>query len=509
MSDDASPLLLGIDAGTSRIRALVFRPDGTLLAEGSKAAPTRKPRPGWAEQDPEEIWLAFCQAVRSALATIERPARLRGLAIGSVGEAFVPLDERGRPTYPVIAWYDERPADEMQGFVAHIGKDRIFETTGLSPDPMFTLVKLLWLKAHAPDALARTRTILNVTHYLAWRLTGVPGSDYSQASRTLAFDLHRRVWARDMIEDCGIDPALFQENRPLGERLGPILPDVASMLNLPPDCIVGVGGHDHLLGALAAKALTRGGMLNSLGTAEAVTLAVEKSITDRKLSERGFNQGVLILDGRPIPYVFGGFHTSGAAIEWFRSLFAEDMPHEALIREAEAIDPVTHGVTFIPDLRGKLIPHSDPLARGAWLGLGADTGRAVLYRAILEGLALEARSSIDALGDIEGVPAIETIRAIGGNTRNTLLLQIKASVYRQPIIASDLSESTALGAALLGGLSAGLWPSFDLALKGLTQKTRAIEPREDWTHLYERQYQEVFRNAYAALKPLNHARVVV
>ncbi|MGI9449472.1 MAG: FGGY-family carbohydrate kinase [Geminicoccaceae bacterium] len=503
--EDKSPLLLGIDAGTSRVRALVFTLAGEVLAHGSQAAPTKRPQTGWAEQDPEAIWDACCHAVKTAVSEINQPARIQGLAIASVGEAFVPLDQAGQPTYPVIAWYDERPKQQVRELVDRVGSARLFDVTGLTADPTFSLLKLLWLKSHAADALSRTRRILNITHYLAWKLTGEPGSDYSLASRTLAFDLHRRIWADDMIRECGIDPTLFQPLRPLGAKLGSILPDIARALGLSPDCAVGVGGHDHLVGALAADALKPGVMLNSLGTAEAVTLALEKSISDPVLSSRGFNQGVLMLKDEPIPYVFGGFQTSGASIEWFRSLFGQDTAHETLIQDAKTVSPGSEGVTFVPDLRGKLVPHNDPLARGAWFGLNADVGNATLYRAILEGLAFEARQSIDALRDIDGVPSIESIRAIGGNTQNELLMRIKASVYQKPIIANDMPEATALGAALLGGLAAGMWPNLETALKGLARNQRQIEPVDEWMDLYELKYQGIYRNAYAALRPLNHA----
>ena len=501
----SSPLLLGIDAGTSRVRALVFEMNGQVLSEGSKSAPTRRPKVGWAEQDAEAIWTACCEAVRSAVAGLERPERIRGLAIASVGEAFVPLDKAGEPTFPVIAWYDERPTKELQTLTKRIGKDRLFDITGLSPDPTFSLLKLLWLKAQEPDAFKRTQRFLNVTHYLAWRMTGIPGCDYTQASRSLALDLHKRIWADDLIRENGIDPSLFQPLRPLGAKLGTLLPEVAAALGLAPDCAIGVGGHDHLVGALAADALTKGTMLNSLGTAEAVTLAVEKSITDPKLAKRGFNQGVLMLNDEVIPYVFGGLQTSGASIEWYRHLLGQDIEHETLIEDATNVAPGSDGITFIPDLRGKLVPEPDPSARGAWLGLNADAGRGELYRAILEGLAFEARQSIEALDDIDGVPEIDAVRAIGGNTQNSLLLQIKASVYQKRMIANEMPEATALGAALLGGLAAGLWPSLDEAIEGLTLNQNVIDPVESWVDLYERHYQQVYRQAYAALRPLNHA----
>ena len=208
------PLLLGIDAGTSRMRALVFTMDGRVVAAGSATAPTRRPQPLWAEQDAEAIWQACIAAIRTAVEALDRPDRIRGLAISSVGEAFVPLDEEGEPTWPVIAWYDQRPKDELARLFEVIDRDGLFAITGLAVDPTFTVLKLLWLKANAPEALGRTRRILNITHYLAWRLSGVEAADLSQASRSLALDLHGQAWADDLIAELGIAPRALRRASP-------------------------------------------------------------------------------------------------------------------------------------------------------------------------------------------------------------------------------------------------------------------------------------------------------
>jgi xylulokinase len=173
--------------------------------------------------------------------------------------------------------------------------------------------------------------------------------------------------------------------------------------------------------------------------------------------------------------------------------------------EAEAIPPGSLDAIFVPDLRGRLLPVPDPLSRGAWLGLTADHGRGALYRAVLEGLAFEARLSVDGLDGIAGIPEILAIRAIGGNTRNALLMRIKASVYRHPISAAAMPEAASLGAALLGGVAAGVWPTAAAAVQGLSVTYDRIDPVDAWVDLYERCYREVYREAYAALRPLNHA----
>jgi xylulokinase len=203
------PLLAGIDAGTTRVRALIFTTDGRPIAEGSRPTEVRRPRPGWAEHDAEGLWQTACGALREALGQLDHPQRVVGVAVASVGEAFVALDRNGRPTGPTIAWYDERPVGQLEWLSQEIGVERLRALTGLAPDPTFSLCKLLWLKDRAPDALARTTLWLNVAHYLAWRLCGVPTSDLSLASRSLALDLQRRRWAEDLIREVGLSPRIF------------------------------------------------------------------------------------------------------------------------------------------------------------------------------------------------------------------------------------------------------------------------------------------------------------
>ena len=500
----ADPLLMGIDAGTSGIRALVFTLEGQLLAEASRSVPLARPNPGWAEHDPHALWEAARAAVRAATEQLGDPGRIIGVAAASVGEAFVALDRAGQPLGPVIAWYDERPRAELDWLSRKIGFERLHALCGLSPDPTFTLCKLLWLRANHPDLLAGAVRWLNVTHYLAWRLCGEMTCDPTLASRTLAFDLHKRVWADDLIAETGLSRDLFATIRPNGARLGGVTADAAAETGLPEGCAVGVGGHDHIIGALVLGALGPGIMFNSLGTAEAATATLPRPSAQPELLRLGYSQGTTEVEGEePVTYLFGGFPTSGACIEWFRSLF-DGVDHDTLIREAGSVPAGCHGVTFVPDLRGRISPVPDPLARGAWFGLAADTARGGLYRAVLEGIAFESRQTLDSLGPL-GVPEIREIRAIGGNTKNALLMQIKASVYQQAVKATEMAEVSALGAALMGGLAAGAFDDLARGQASLQPSLRTIEPVEPWGGRYDVQYREVYCPAYAALRNLHHA----
>ena len=459
------PLLCGIDAGTSRIRAIVFEPDGRPVAEGARPTPIRHLAPGQAEHDAQALWHATLEALRDALAGTDRPSRIRGLAVASVGEAGVLLDARGEPMAPVMAWYDTRPATDLEAFYARIDAARLHAITGLCPDPTFTLPKLLWLKANAPQILARAEAWQSISGWLSARLCGAQAMDFSLASRTLALDLEGRSWSREILEAAGIDAALFGAPAPAGTCLGRLLPDIAAATGLDPGCVVAVAGHDHLCGLLAVDADAPGVLMNSLGTAEALILVVDRPHTDPALGKAGFHQGTIEVD-RPLFYVFGGLPTSAAAVEWFRHGPGGGADHGTLTAEADAAAAAGHEVMFLPHLRLGSPPHPDPIGRGAFLGLSDGCDRGALFRAVLEGVALDGAHQIEALKGL-GFPAPQRVVAIGGGSRNRLFVQLKADLFGLPVETLEMPEATALGAALLGGLAAGLYPDLATARRGL------------------------------------------
>lgn len=498
------PLLVGVDFGTTHIRALVVATDGEVVATGGAPTPIAHPQPGWAEHDPESLWQATVAALRQATGQIDDADRVAGLAVASVGEAGVPLDAEGVPTHPAIAWFDTRPEGECRDLENRIGADTISRSAGCAPSPMFGLCKLLWLKAKAPDGYGRTRRWLNMADYLAWRLSGVAATDYSLASRTLALDLAGGRWALDLVREAGIDPGLLQPLMANGAALGPVTAEAARATGLPPHCIVGVGGHDHIVGALAADAWRPGTLLNSLGTAEALLLAHDRPVVDIALARTGYAQGAMMLD-QPRYYLAAANFTSGASADWAHRLVGQDLSHEDLIDEAEAAPPGSGGVHFLPTMRVGNPPYPAPVARGCLVGLYPEATRGVTYRAVLEGLAYEARQMLDGMGSDGFPPRIDRIRAIGGLSRNRLLMAIKASLFDRPITVLDMAEATGLGAAVLGGLAAGVFPDLDTALSGLRYSETEVRPDRKLRNLYAGRYHSVYRRLRSATDHLNTA----
>jgi xylulokinase len=500
MAGDA--LLVGIDFGTSNIKAIAFTRDGQIVAKSSVPTPTVYPQPGWAYFDPAALWAQTVAALCDMTAQIDNPARIVSVAVASIGETGVPIDAAGEPTYDAIAWFDTRTKDQAEQLRQRLGAENIFERTGMSLQPIFTLCKILWIQQHAPDAYARTASWLNAADYLTFRLCGVAASEFSLASRTLMLDINRLQWETTLVQEAGVAPSILAPLLPSGVKLGAVLPAVAAQTGLPTSAIVTTGGHDHVCGALALGVTRPGAVLDSLGTAEALFLATNEVLKDPAVGARGYAQGVHVSGGY---YILGGLYTSGACIEWFRETIGAGAEYAVLEREGSATPPGSLGVHFLPHLRTANPGYDDPRSRATFVGVTFDAKRGALYRAVLEGLAYEARYSLESILPYLPGTQIEQIVATGGGTRNQLLIQIKADIYNRPVSAVSIDEATTLGAAMLGGLGAGVYVDVADAVNSVRYTTKVIEPEAAAAAFYEQGFNRVYRELYPAVRSVHHA----
>jgi xylulokinase len=266
--------------------------------------------------------------------------------------------------------------------------------------------------------------------------------------------------------------------------------------------IVGILLATAVNGALALGVTQPGSMLNSLGTAEAVFLPLALPIVDPHLGRQGYTQGAHVVEGHY--YVFGGLYTSGASVEWWREIIGEAEGYADLIAAAEQVPPGSLGVCFLPHLRLANPPYDDPKGRGAFIGLTTDAKRGVLFRAILEGLAFESRLTLETVLTYPGVTPPQTIYAIGGNTRNDLLMQIKATLLNQAITVAEVAEATSLGAAMLGGLAAQVYADVPSALAAVHHQKHRVEPVPGQVDFYEQTFRQVYQRLYPTLRDLHH-----
>jgi xylulokinase len=499
-------LLLGLDLGTTSVKAVVYRTNGIAVGASARPTPTHVPRPGWAFYRPDELWQTVVAAIRGALADLPSPEEIASVAVASVGESGVLLDAAGAATTDSIAWFDTRTRPQATWLADRIGKDELFARSGLSLQPIFSLNKLLWHREHEPEAWARSVRWLMLADFIAFRLCGEAATDLSLASRTLLLDLRQKRWDEETLAQAEIDPKLLASLVPGGTSLGSVTTTAAALTGLPVAAVVASGGHDHVCGALAAGVTRPGQMLNSLGTAEALFLPIAQPLADPKAGRQGYTQGAHVVGGGY--YAFGGQYTSGASIEWLRDLLgASDDPvaYEELIAAAERVPAGSLGVLFLPHLRLANPPYDDPRSRGALIGLSMDAGRDVITRAIFEGLALESRNTLEPLLAYPEVTAPQSIVAIGGGTRNPLLMRVKASVTNRIHHVVEAQEATALGAALLGGLGAGVYEGVDDAVAAMRYGQQEIAPEPIDVPVYETIYNKVYQRFYPSVAPLSQA----
>jgi xylulokinase len=494
-------LVLGLDVGTTNIKSLALDSDGRIVAQGSEPTPRSHPRSGWTDFEPGPIWDAACQAIRAVVSQLKRPEAIKGIAVSSLAESVVPIDSGGQPLAPAIAWFDLRTTAEYEWICDQVGYETLFEISGLNPDPMFGLCKILWVKNNNRPAFEKARCWLHLADYVAFRLCGVPATDPSLACRTLAYDLHRRVWATEIIEAAGIDRSCFPPVCQSGTALGVITPTSARATNLSETTIVSVGLHDHISGAFAAGGLSAGVLLDSIGTSESLNSVFRKPLSDKRFAAHGLAQGAIWID-EPIYYLTGGLQTAGAAVEWFRRELGGKAGIAELVEEAALADESVP--VFLPHLIRSLTPYPDARASGAFVGIRSTTTRGGMFRAVLEGLAFEARAIADAMVTVAGLPPFAKILTIGSSFENRLLTQIKADVCGFPIHVNPVRETASLGAALLAGIGCGMFSSPSAAVQVARREEIIVEPNSERSKRLQGRYDEVYRDLYGQLRTAHH-----
>ena len=494
-------LVLGLDVGTTNLKCLALDEGGNVLAQGSQPTPRSHPQPGWTDFEPGPVWEAACQVIRDVVSQLERPQSVKGIAISSLAESIIPIDSQGQSLAPAIAWFDPRTVAEYEYIRDKVGYETLFKVSGITPDLMFSLCKVVWVKNHIPSAFRSARYWLQFADYVAFRLCGVPATDPSLACRTLAYDLKRGDWSNEILEAVGVPPGCFPPVRKSGSPLGRIIPSSAAATNLPETTVVSVGIHDHLSGAFAAGGLGDGILFDSIGTSETLLSVCHRPLFDERVAAYGLAQGAVWIE-EPIYYLAGGLQTAGAAVEWFRRELGGGASISELVQEAAAVD---HAIPiFLPHLTRSQTPHPDPQAAGAFVGIKSTTTRAAMFRAVLEGLAFEGRAAADAIITVARLPAYERMLTIGSSLENRLLAQIKADLHALPLKINPVREAVSLGAALLAGLGCGMFANASAAAQVARREEISVQPSLERSQQLQARYQQVYRELYPQLRTVHH-----
>ena len=458
-----SGALVGVDVGTSGVKAIAISPDGELLATAEEPYPLSTPRPGWAEQDPEDWW----RAAESCLARLpEGPVGLSGQMHG-----LVVLGDEGNALRPAILWNDQRTQAECEEIERRVGLERLIFLTGNRALTGFTAPKLLWLRRHEPETYTQIQHVLLPKDYVRFRLTGERAIDAADASGTLLFDVARRRWSEEVCTALEI---------PL-EWLPPSFESTE---------VAGAG--DQAAAALGVGIVSPGPVSVVLGTSGVVFAVLPAYAPDAHARLHVFCHAV-----PGTWHAMGVMLSAAGSASWLRHSLGGD--HGLLDTEAAAWQPGTEGLLFAPYLAGERTPHPDPDARGAFTGLSLRHDRGALWRAMLEGVAYGLRDSLELLRALGAAP--EVGRVSGGGARSRLWLRIVASVLGLPLERMESEEGSAFGAALLAGVRAGVFTDAAEAAARCVRARDRIEPEPAWTEAYAAGY-ERYRLLYPTLKPL-------
>ncbi len=467
--------ILAIDQGTTSTRAMIFDAEGTPVARAQRELLQRYPQPGWVEHDPDEIWRATVETSRAALAEAKLAAPdLAGIGITNQRETTI-LWERasGRPIAPAIVWQDRRTAALCGCLVQDGHGAMVQDKTGLVIDPYFSASKIAWLLDNVVGARAAAErgdlAFGTVDCFLLWRLTGgtVHATDATNAARTMLFDIHRQDWDEALLALFGIPRAILPEVRDNCADFGRTTTDFLGA----PVLVAGMAG-DQQAATIGQACFTPGMIKSTYGTGCFLVLNTGKKAV--RSSHRLLTTLAYRLAGEPTYAVEGSIFVAGAAIQWLRDglkLIAKASDTEAL---ACAADPAQR-IYLVPAFTGLGAPWWDAEARGALFGLTRDAGIAELARAALEASGFQTRDLLEAM-EADGAAAPASLRVDGGMVANDWAMQFLADMTGIPVERPVVTETTALGAAYLAGLTTGLYASpEDLARRW--RRERLFEPR--------------------------------
>jgi glycerol kinase len=471
------PYILALDEGTTSARAAVYDGSGRRLTMVSRPIACRYPQPGWVEQDAEELWRAQLDAARCALAAAGiRAADLRAIGIANQRETTVVWDRTtGAPVAPAIVWQCRRTADYCAALASSPAAEAVSRATGLIVDAYFSASKIRWILDNVPDAPARASAgdllFGTVDTWLIWNLTGgaVHATDVTNASRTMLMNLETGDWAGEMLDLFGVPRAMLPRIVASSGVVG--LTD-AALFGAPVE-IAGIAGDQQA--ALAGQACFRAGQAkNTYGTGCFALLhtggrpAVSRNrlVSTRAASPRADADFA----------IEGSVFVAGAAVQWLRDGLGIIGSAEETAAIAASV-PDTGGVCIVPAFVGLGAPHWDAQARGLITGITRSTGRAEIVRATLEAIAYQVRELIDAMQDDAGEQLAE-LRVDGAAAANDFLMQFQADILGRPVVRPADIETTALGAAYLAGLAAGVWSGPE-ELESFWRAERLFEPAMD------------------------------
>jgi xylulokinase len=490
----ADSLFLGIDVGTSGVKAVLVDLSGDVVAAAATPLTLQTPQPGWAEQDPDAWWGACVESIRGLIEN--RSASVAAVGISGQMHSSVFLDRDGEVIRPALLWCDGRTTAECREIEQRVGgEDRLRDLASNPALEGFTLPKVLWLKNNEPAAFDRLATVLLAKDYIRYRLTGELATEPSDASATLMYDTANLQWSDAIMRAVGLSASILPPVGGSSEVLGRVRADASRATGLAVGTPVVGGGADNACGAAGVGVVAPGEAVASWGTSGTLLAPLAEPKVDPSLRAHTFCH---VVPG--VWYLMGVVLSAGGAFAWYRDQLARDLAgnpaaNTALNDEAATIPPGAEGVTFLPYLQGERTPHRNANARGAFLGLSLAHTRAHLTRAVLEGICFALRDSLSILQSLGLSP--NEVLLTGGGAKSGFLRQLQADVFGLSVTTVNREEGPAYGAALLAAVGAGAFSDMLSATRATLERKPPLAASAGAHREYDAPYAR-FRASYRA-----------
>lgn len=489
--------LLGLDVGTSGVKAVLVSMDGDVVASTTTPLTLSTPRPGWAEQDPDAWWGASVASIR-AVREMRPHAGVAAVGISGQMHSSVFLDREGAVIRPALLWCDGRTTAECREIEQRVGGEpRLRDLVANPALEGFTLPKVLWLRNHEPEAFARLATVLLAKDYIRYRLTGEVATEPSDASATLMYNTARLRWSAEILGALDLKESIVPRVGGSSEVLGCVSREGSTVSALPVGTPVVGGGADNACGAAGVGVVAPGEAVASWGTSGTLLAPIAEPRVDPALRAHTFCHVA-----PNVWYLMGVVLSAGGAFAWYRDQFAHDLAgdpggdiNQRLNEEAASIPRGADGVTFLPYLQGERTPHRNASARAAFLGLSLAHSRAHLTRAVLEGVCFALRDSLSILQSLGLRP--KELLLTGGGARSAFVRQLQAEVFGIPVTTVNREEGPAFGAALLAAVGIGVFPDIAAATRATVARQPAEAPSADAHRAYDTPYAR-FKEGYRA-----------
>jgi len=506
---------LGIDAGTSGVKAIVMDNEGAIHGVGYRECDIVTPQPGWVEQDPLVWWEACDEAVRQAIYNSGKAKDIIGIGFSGQMQGCTPFDKDMRPLGNSIIWLDQRSAKEVGEIRDLVDDNTSMQITGNDCLNSYWAPKLVWLRNHEPERYEKIHKILFAKDYLRYCMTGEIATEVSDASMSFLMDIKERKWSAAMFDALGI-PQDFVPERLLEspDIAGTLRSAVAEKWGLKPGIPVAAGGGDQPAGGVGTGIVENGIVGSSIGTSGVVFGCIDRPIFDTK-------KRALYSLAHSVPEKWGFIGlvlSAGGAYKWLRDTVFADKRVQVeqqgkdiyAYMDELAIQscPGSEGLAFLPYLNGEKTPVNDADARGVFFGLSYRHGLAEICRSVMEGVTFALRDTIEICREM-GTEVYE-VRASGGGAKSGLWRQIQADIYNANVLSMNMEEGPAAGGAILASVGAGEFSNVKEACGQLLKVVSVTEPNRENVKLYD-DYYRIYKELYPSLKTqfANQAQNVV